>query len=165
VKLNLTASYTAQTSVILCVPSDFLFYLSLLTDAIRYSAPLRSLTRVPLPLPSPRFQLAPPPPWATARPPRTARRRPTPMPSIKRLRTTAKNSEKNARSCCWVRWHSILGFHVQLRCWHPCGHRSRIIWAGVSCQQCSDQPLASPCAVVQAKCTGARLPNLFNHRA
>jgi hypothetical protein len=60
VKLNLTASYTAQTSVILCVPSDFLFYLSLLTDAIRYSAPLRSLTRVPLPLPSPRFQLAPP---------------------------------------------------------------------------------------------------------
>jgi hypothetical protein len=40
VKLNLTPSHTAQTSVILCVPSDFLFYLSLLTNAIRYSAPL-----------------------------------------------------------------------------------------------------------------------------
>jgi hypothetical protein len=40
VKLNLAPSHTAQTSVILCVPSDFLFYLSLLTNAIRYSAPL-----------------------------------------------------------------------------------------------------------------------------
>jgi hypothetical protein len=47
-----------------------------------------------------------------------------------------------------VRWHSILGFHVELRCWHARGHRSRIIWAGVSCQRCPDQFVVPPCRCI-----------------
>jgi G-protein alpha subunit len=100
-----------------------------------------------IPYPSPvRPSVTPlnsPPPWATARPPRTARQRPTPMPSTKRSRTTAKNSEKNARSCSSVRWVFLfLAFMFSLPCWHPTHCRGRIIWADVSRQRCSDQPVS-----------------------